>query len=239
MLVDAAWLRRVVASHTPTFHLHHTDAYLPCSAEWFLQHCELRQQAPGGHEVLLPRGAVAGPLLLEAQAAAPPGTRQWLALDPAARGGQPLASAVVLLVGGSWLVSARATPPLLRLALDHLNTLPPPAAPLPPPQAELNDVPCYAHPKAVVAPDGAVEALEITYVTVRGCCRSESVATDAMGPSMRTRCALPRPTRPGCPLPPARHLPQVYAYNGPYRVGGAPFLVTGAHDADIEHLTVR
>lgn len=32
---------------------------------------------------------------------------------------------------------------------------------------------------------------------------------------------------------------QLYAYNGPYRVGGAPFLTTGAHDGDIEHLTVR
>jgi hypothetical protein len=31
----------------------------------------------------------------------------------------------------------------------------------------------------------------------------------------------------------------LYAYNGEYRVGGLPFLTTGAHDGDWEHCTAR
>lgn len=73
------------------------DRYMPCSAEWFMDHSELRQTAAdagvASSKVLLARGSVAGPLLLEAQRhQAQPGTRLWLHLDPAARTGMPQAS---------------------------------------------------------------------------------------------------------------------------------------------------
>lgn len=93
MLVDLEWLCGVVARHCPTFFLHPADKYMPCSAEFFLENSELRQRdSRGAVTVLLPRGAVAGPLLLEAQERAPPGSRLWLELDPAARVGMPKAS---------------------------------------------------------------------------------------------------------------------------------------------------
>ncbi|KAL4425890.1 hypothetical protein ABPG75_009906 [Micractinium tetrahymenae] len=152
MEVELDWLCSVVQRHCPAFFLHPADRYLPCSAEFFLRHSELRAAAPGGgHAVLLPRGCVAGPLLAEAQRQHP-GRRLWLELDPAARTGEPL--------------------------------------------EQLNEVPVYAHPRHVISCTGEVEAIEIVYITM-------------------------------------------YAYNGAYRVGGLPFLQTGAHDGDIEHLTVR
>jgi hypothetical protein len=92
--VELGWLCGVVARHTPAFFLHPADRYLPCSAEFFLQHSELREGAAGeggdAGALLLPRGCVAAPLLLEAQRGLPPGRCQWLHLDPAARCGMPL-----------------------------------------------------------------------------------------------------------------------------------------------------
>ncbi|PSC76524.1 2-Cys peroxiredoxin chloroplastic [Micractinium conductrix] len=154
MEVDLAWLQSVAARHCPAFHLHPRDRFMPCSVEWFFDHCELRcAGADDSVRALLPRGALAAPLLVDAQRQAPPGSRLWLELDPAARGGEPLDA--------------------------------------------LDSVPVYANPKLIVAPDGGVEALEVTYITI-------------------------------------------YAYNGEYKVGGLSFLPgTGAHDGDIEHLTVR
>ncbi len=90
MEVDLSWLAAVVARHCPTFFLHPDDRFMPCSADFFLQHSELRQRdAAGAEAVLLPHGAVAGPLLLEAQVRAPPGSRLWLELHPDARTGMP------------------------------------------------------------------------------------------------------------------------------------------------------
>lgn len=163
MLVELEWLQALVARHCPTFYLHPDDRYLPSSAEFFIRNSDLRQ-APlngGPAQVLLPRGAVAGPLLLEAQAAAPPGSRLWLDLDPAARVGEPLVSAFGLPAG--WLCAA------CRLAFRWPACSPRPSVMRPPPrpQASLAGVPLYAHPKAVVGADGQAEAVEITYVTVR------------------------------------------------------------------------
>lgn len=96
-LVDNPSLRGAPAGSAPApvppRSLPRADRYLPCSAEFFLHHSELRAAAPGGgHAVLLPRGSVAGPLLAEAQAQLP-GRRLWLELDPAARTGEPLVRA--------------------------------------------------------------------------------------------------------------------------------------------------
>ncbi len=88
-----AWSGPLAGSQSaPVFlpSLPRADRYLPCSAEFFLQHSELRVAAPGGgHAVLLPRESVAGPLLADAQRQHP-GRRLWLELDPAARTGEPL-----------------------------------------------------------------------------------------------------------------------------------------------------
>ena len=95
--MDLGWLAGVVAHHCPTFFLHPDDRFMPCSVEFFLQHSALRQRdATGAEEVLLPRGSVAGPLLLEAQARAPQGSRLWLELHPDARTGMPKVSAAGL-----------------------------------------------------------------------------------------------------------------------------------------------
>ncbi|KAI3429626.1 hypothetical protein D9Q98_005712 [Chlorella vulgaris] len=155
--LELEWLCEVVARHAPAFFLHPADRYMPCTAEYFMRHSELRQAAPstsdgGSSSVLLPRGCIAAPGLLEAQRAAPPGARLQLNLDPAARCGMPL--------------------------------------------SQLDDVPIYAHPKLIRGAHGGVEALEISFLTL-------------------------------------------YAYNGEYRVGGLPFLTTGAHDGDWEHCTAR
>jgi hypothetical protein len=69
-----------------------------------------------------------------------------------------------------------------------------PAARAGAPRGELDAVPVYASVKAVAAPGGGVEALEVTYITL-------------------------------------------YAHNGAYTV--ANVIKTGAHDGDIEHVTVR
>jgi hypothetical protein len=124
MEIDLAWLKAVVARHLPDFHLHPDDAYLPCSAEFFMTNSELRARAPDGAvTVLAPRGALAGPLLLESQAAHP-SHRLWMELHPSARPGQPL--------------------------------------------EEVNDVPVYAVAKGIIKKGDpcALEALEITYITV-------------------------------------------------------------------------
>lgn len=93
--LELEWLCEVVARHAPAFFLHPADRYMPCTAEYFMRHSELRQAAPstsdgGSSSVLLPRGCIAAPGLLEAQRAAPPGARLQLNLDPAARCGMPL-----------------------------------------------------------------------------------------------------------------------------------------------------
>ncbi|EFN60057.1 hypothetical protein CHLNCDRAFT_133315 [Chlorella variabilis] len=87
--VDLDWLCGVVARHAPAFFLHPADRFMPCTAEFFLQHSELRAEVDGRSALLLPQGSVAAPLLLEAQRAVPPGCRLWLNLDPAARRGMP------------------------------------------------------------------------------------------------------------------------------------------------------
>jgi hypothetical protein len=154
MECSAAFLAAAVARWTPEFRLHPRDGFMPCSAEFFMQHSELRMRQPGGAVTeLAPRGALDGAALLRCQAAAPPGAALWMHLDPAARRGAPRDS--------------------------------------------LPDVPVYAHAKAVLARDGSgVEALEINYVTL-------------------------------------------FAFNGPYDVGGLGLVHAGAHDGDIEHITAR
>lgn len=158
-----------------------------CSADFFMEHSELRREHGGRVGVVLPRGCVAGPLLLEAQEQQPPGSRLWLDLDPAARVGAPKVR-LALPEAGEGLALAAAWLQMLLLLLPSRGPAHPPRASAPcGPQERLGDVPVYAHPKAVVREDGAVEAIEVTYITL-------------------------------------------YAFNGPYAVGGVPFVTTGAHD---------
>lgn len=100
--VDLDWLCGVVARHAPAFFLHPADRFMPCTAEFFLQHSELRAEVDGRSALLLPQGSVAAPLLLEAQRAVPPGCRLWLNLDPAARRGMPQV--------GCWLLAGPPMP---------------------------------------------------------------------------------------------------------------------------------
>jgi hypothetical protein len=89
--VELGWLCGVVALHTPAFFLHPHDRFMPCSAEFFLQHSELRLEEDISSAVLLPRGTASATALLEAQQrAAGSGGRLRLDLDPAARCGEPL-----------------------------------------------------------------------------------------------------------------------------------------------------
>ena len=124
-----------------------------------MQHSELHQAAAGAaSKVLLARGSVAGPLLLEAQRQQA-GTRLWLHLDPAARTGMPQASCAAPVA---------VQQPVLRLHGSNNQTKPPrPPACQPHLQKErLSEVPCYAHPKWIAGEDGSVEALEVQYLTL-------------------------------------------------------------------------
>jgi hypothetical protein len=88
---DLDFVKRAVARWTPLFRLHPADAYLPCSAEFFMQHSELRMRAPGAasSQVLAPRGTLDGAVLCRFQTGAPPGSTLWMELDPGARCGAP------------------------------------------------------------------------------------------------------------------------------------------------------
>ena len=216
--IDTAWLCCVAARHTPAFFIHPRDTFMPCSAEFFLQHSELRQAMPAAAAaaaaaapatvVVLPRGGVTAPLLLQAQRRMPAGGRQWLELDPAARVGTPrvrlraggpgaLSDSLLRAPHHSFLHSAIPSPPpsspsCLSLSLYHFK------------DRLDEDAPVYCRAKAVVA--GArpghgsggrmLEAIELTYLTL-------------------------------------------YAFNGPYNVGGWSALQTGQHDGDWEHITAR
>lgn len=86
MDISEALLREMVARHAPVLRLHPADAFMPCTAEFFLRHSAL--VAAGSRAEVLPRGGVTPEALLRAQAEHP-GTLLALDLDPAARGGFP------------------------------------------------------------------------------------------------------------------------------------------------------
>ena len=87
MDISEAALRAAVARHAPVLRLHPADAFMPCTAEFFLQHSAL-VVAGSAAEVVVPRGRVTPEALLRAEAERP-GVLLALDLDPAARGGFP------------------------------------------------------------------------------------------------------------------------------------------------------
>ena len=99
----------------------------PAAVEWFFDHCELRcAGADDSVRALLPRGALAAPLLVDAQRQAPPGSRLWLELDPAARGGEPLVG--VFYAAGGACFQLQTGSMLAGLPLGLPWPAPPPAA---------------------------------------------------------------------------------------------------------------
>jgi hypothetical protein len=133
MEFDLRWLQQTIARHLPDFYLHHDDQYLPCSAEFFMQHCELQgvphnsdDNRDNGNNPLVTfatRGSLTGAILVQFQDEYPE-HRLWMQLDPEARRGQPL--------------------------------------------NQLQDVPVYAHCKAIISKTSPnhIEALEVTYITL-------------------------------------------------------------------------
>jgi len=125
MEFDLRWLQHTIARHVPDFYLHHDDRYLPCSAEYFMQHSELWGRHPddGSTVVFATRGSLSGAVLCQFQDDYP-NHKLWMELNPDARLGQPL--------------------------------------------DQLQDVPVYAHVKAIVSRQDTekTEALEITYITL-------------------------------------------------------------------------
>lgn len=95
-------LCELVARHAPAFHLHHKDAFMPCTVEFFMENSQLMAARPGSNgeqcTVLLPRGAVCAETLLELQRAHPHPARLWLELDTAARRGSPQVRPRLLII---------------------------------------------------------------------------------------------------------------------------------------------
>ena len=92
MECELEWLKRVVARHLPDFYLHHDDAYMPCSAEFFMEHSELKgcRHDNGQIITLAPRGSLAGPVLRQLQKDhGSECSHLWMDLDPEARCGAP------------------------------------------------------------------------------------------------------------------------------------------------------
>ena len=127
MEFDLRWLQHTIARNLPDFYLHHDDRYLPCSAEFFMQHSELKGTNPDDGTntpiTFATRGSLSGSVLRQFQEDYPH-HHLWMQLDPDARPGQPL--------------------------------------------DQLQDVPVYAHVKAIVSSQdpSLIEALEITYITL-------------------------------------------------------------------------
>lgn len=45
--LDQEYIMKLVARHAPVLHMHHRDAFMPCSVEWFMDHSELWLRSTG------------------------------------------------------------------------------------------------------------------------------------------------------------------------------------------------
>jgi len=96
MLIEVDKLKVLIAKYAPVLYLHPDDKYMPCSAEYYMSHSELRVSSSsyfGDYIVLLKEGEVTSDTLLACQH-----THQqsggndgslYLALNPSARCGMP------------------------------------------------------------------------------------------------------------------------------------------------------
>lgn len=97
MLIELDKLKALIAKYAPVFYLHPDDKYMPCSAEYYMSHSELRSSSKyycGGSTVLLKEGEVTSDTLLACQYShqKQPGGNDgdlYLALNPSARCGMP------------------------------------------------------------------------------------------------------------------------------------------------------
>jgi hypothetical protein len=63
--VELTWVQSTIRRHAPVFYLHPDDKYMPCSAEFFMEQCELQGRGINGNDVvILPKGSVTGEQLL-------------------------------------------------------------------------------------------------------------------------------------------------------------------------------
>lgn len=90
-------VRRLVAAHTPVLRIHPSDRFMPCSAEFFMEHAELllgegEDSFQTGHGLVIrPRGSLTAEVLLKAQERYDPALL-WMTLDAQSKLGSPMDS---------------------------------------------------------------------------------------------------------------------------------------------------
>lgn len=86
-----------MAAHTPVLRIHPSDRFMPCSAEFFMEHAELllgegEDSFQTGHGLVIrPRGSLTAEVLLKAQERYDPALL-WMTLDAQSKLGSPMDS---------------------------------------------------------------------------------------------------------------------------------------------------